>query len=74
MNNVIAIFTSWRHSLALKTDGTVWVWGNNYDDQLGDGTSGMNKNILVQIKDTTDPTGFLTNSIAIYAANRHYRL
>jgi alpha-tubulin suppressor-like RCC1 family protein len=26
------------HSLALKSDGTVWAWGNNTDGQLGDGT------------------------------------
>ena len=27
------------HSIALKDDGTVWVWGNNDDGQLGDGTT-----------------------------------
>ncbi|MCW3101788.1 MAG: repeat-containing protein [Bacteroidetes bacterium] len=27
------------HSLALKTDGTVWSWGKNASGQLGDGTA-----------------------------------
>ena len=26
------------HSLALRSDGTVWAWGNNFFGQLGDGT------------------------------------
>ena len=29
---------SLAHSLALKSDGTLWVWGNNAAGQLGDGT------------------------------------
>jgi uncharacterized repeat protein (TIGR01451 family) len=27
------------HSLALKSDGTVWAWGSNHYGQLGDGTN-----------------------------------
>ena len=28
------------HSLAVRDDGTLWVWGNNGSSQLGDGDSG----------------------------------
>jgi RHS repeat-associated protein len=28
-----------QHALALRGDGTVWSWGNNYEGQLGDGTT-----------------------------------
>jgi len=28
------------HTVAIKTDGTLWAWGSNSHGQLGDGTSG----------------------------------
>jgi alpha-tubulin suppressor-like RCC1 family protein len=36
------------HSIALKTDNTLWAWGRNDHGQLGDGTY-VNKNAPVQI-------------------------
>jgi alpha-tubulin suppressor-like RCC1 family protein len=39
LNNVISIAGGEGHSLALKSDGTVWAWGGNYFGQLGDGTT-----------------------------------
>ncbi|MEK7448660.1 MAG: hypothetical protein AAB019_04160 [Planctomycetota bacterium] len=37
------------HSIALKTNETLWTWGENYYGQLGDGTN-ISKNIPTQIK------------------------
>lgn len=42
LSNVIAVATARYfgvHSLALKSDGTVWAWGTNFYGQLGDGTN-----------------------------------
>ncbi len=36
---VTQVAAGWDHSLALKSDGTVWAWGNNDHGQLGDNTS-----------------------------------
>ncbi|MGD9972971.1 MAG: PQQ-binding-like beta-propeller repeat protein, partial [Desulfatirhabdiaceae bacterium] len=39
LTNVIAISAGGHHSLALKSDGTVWAWGSNGGGQIGDGTN-----------------------------------
>ncbi len=37
LNNVIAVSAGGQYNLALKSDGTVWAWGNNDYGQLGKG-------------------------------------
>jgi hypothetical protein len=39
MNRVAAVTAGTNHTLARKTDGSLWAWGNNYGGQLGDGTT-----------------------------------
>jgi len=38
LNSATAIAGGENHSLALKSDGTAWAWGNNEFGQLGDGS------------------------------------
>ncbi len=55
------------HSLAIKTDGTLWAWGLNNNSQLGDGTN-TNSNIPIKIGTDTDwkeITGGTYHSLAI---------
>ena len=40
-NGVAALAAGVNHSVALKTDGSVWTWGGNSEGQLGDGTNAM---------------------------------
>jgi alpha-tubulin suppressor-like RCC1 family protein len=51
------------HSLALKSDGTLWAWGGNSHGQLGDGTK-ADKTIPVRI-------GSETKWVAIAAGRDH---
>ncbi len=37
--DVAGIAARWRHSLALKNDGTLWAWGDNTSGQLGNETT-----------------------------------
>jgi alpha-tubulin suppressor-like RCC1 family protein len=49
----VAAGGSYAHTVAIKTDGTLWAWGSNYYYQLGDGTASQ-QNTPVQIGvDTT---------------------
>ena len=35
----VAVATGYTHSLALKSDGTLWAWGDDSNGQLGDGNA-----------------------------------
>jgi hypothetical protein len=48
LTNVVAVAAGDAHSMALKSDGTVWAWGRNGLGQLGDGTT-TNRNLAVQV-------------------------
>lgn len=37
MTDVIAVSAGGVHSLAVRIDGAIWAWGNNFWGQLGDG-------------------------------------
>jgi alpha-tubulin suppressor-like RCC1 family protein len=62
-SNVIAVAAGWYHSLALKSDGSVWAWGFNSNGRLGDNTT----------TERTSPVliSGITNVIAIAAGINH---
>ncbi|MCD0478765.1 T9SS type A sorting domain-containing protein [Chryseobacterium sp. LC2016-29] len=50
-----------EYSLGIKTDGTLWAWGNNLYGQLGDGTT-VDRNIPIQIGTANNWLKIDTNS------------
>jgi len=73
LTDVVAVDAGDDYTAALKNDGTVWSWGANFNGQLGRGTIGFGVDSLVpvQVKDDTDPSGFLTDIAMIAAGNNH---
>ncbi len=60
------------HSLALKSDGTVWAWGDNAFGQLGDGTQ-QQRPAPVQVAGLTGASGIAAGwgfSLALKADGR----
>jgi RHS repeat-associated protein len=64
LDGVIAIAAGQYHSLALRSDGTVWAWGYNAVGQLGNSTT-ANSSIPVQVQ------GLPSNIVAIAAGGYH---
>ena len=52
LSGVIAVAAGNRHSLALRSDGTVWAWGDNSYGQLGNGST-ASSSVPVQVRDLT---------------------
>jgi alpha-tubulin suppressor-like RCC1 family protein/subtilisin family serine protease len=61
LKGIVQIAAGYNHSLALKSDGTVWAWGQNEYGELGDGTQ-IKRQTPVQVNS-------LSNVVAISAGN-----
>ena len=51
--NVVSISAGLHHSVALKSDGSVWGWGLNSEGELGDGTTNTVPAIPVRVSGLT---------------------
>ena len=70
---VPAIIAKENFTVALRSDGTVWTWGKNDEsDRLGSANDQYQPVVFVptQVRDNTDPTGFLTGVTQIAAGDR----
>jgi alpha-tubulin suppressor-like RCC1 family protein len=70
LTGVIAIAAGEYHSVALKSDGTVWAWGDNTYGQIGDSTSTPGYATPVQVTGV-EGDGFLTGITTIAVGAYH---
>ncbi|MFN8516970.1 MAG: RCC1 repeat-containing protein [Chloroflexia bacterium] len=71
LTDVIAIAGGSRHSLALKSDGTVWAWGEDGSGQLGDGIPSGTTFSAIPSQVVAPGGGFLSNISAIAGGAYH---
>lgn len=69
INDVISVTSGTLSSFAIKSDGTLWAWGDNSLGQLGDNTT-INRASPVQVVDS-DGIGFLSNVKAVSSNSYH---
>ena len=72
LTGVKAVTANWYTTCALKTDGTVWCWGEGQLGQLGNNTGGGDggPQSLVPVQ-VVHGGGFLTGVAAISGGSRH---
>lgn len=72
LTGVKAIAAGWHHTCALKTDGTVWCWGDGQLGVLGNGSGGGDGGpFALEPVQVVDGGGMLTGVSAITAGSRH---
>lgn len=59
LDNVISVSSGENHTAAIKTDGSLWTWGGNYNGQLGNNST----------KDSLVPVKVLDNVAAVSCGN-----
>ncbi len=69
LSDVVAIAAGGDHTVALKSDGTVWAWGGNWSGQLGDNTV-VNRYSPVQVKGN-GASGVLSGIVGVAAGYGH---
>ena len=84
VSNFADVSAGYHHTMAIRTDGTLWAWGRNASGQLGDGT-GTDRHAPVQIGTANDwksvsvgyehTAAIKTNGeLWVWGANRHGQL
>jgi alpha-tubulin suppressor-like RCC1 family protein len=66
LSSIIEISAGHIYSMALKADGTVWMWGDNSFGQLGDGTN-INRTVPNMVANLSNVVSIATGYYQSYA-------
>ncbi len=73
LDNVKHISAGENHVLAIKSDGSLWAWGENLYGQIGDGTRTIQYNNRKEDHDKKDPVKIMDN-VAYASAGMWYSM
>lgn len=69
LTDIVMISAGNMHTLALRSDGTVWAWGLNTSGELGDGTT-TDRNAPVQVQGISDVVKVAAGALHSIAVTR----
>jgi alpha-tubulin suppressor-like RCC1 family protein len=69
MEDVVAVSAGWFHAMVIRSDGSLWAWGDNRSGQLGNGTRTYERIIHLPIDGGTSiPSNVMNNVIFVVAS------
>jgi predicted outer membrane repeat protein len=71
LSGIVHVSGGYYHSVALKSDGTVWAWGRNSFGQLGNGMSGSGTESAIPVQVGAGIAAFNTHVVAVSAGSYH---
>ncbi|MBX3717766.1 MAG: VCBS repeat-containing protein [Burkholderiales bacterium] len=75
LTGVVAVGAGWKHSIALKADGTVWAWGANSFGQLGKGeVNFFEASSITPVQVKVNTTGAVLTGVTAIAAGYFHNL
>jgi alpha-tubulin suppressor-like RCC1 family protein len=67
----VSVAAGLEHSVALRSDGTIWAWGRNTSGEVGNNTTSTPKTTAVQVCNISGQPCFGNKYVAIAAGGAH---
>jgi len=74
MDDVVAVSAGRYHTMAIRTDSSLWVWGSNANGKLGDGTVSLYDTLngeFIENNDKNTPVKIMDDIVNVSAGDYH---